>query len=193
MEHIFDVRQAVANIVTLTRPGGKVYVEVPDSLRIATRGGAPFVEFNHKHINMFTPGTLARMFPALELVEAEEGVTDGFPVVHAAFELTDYASEFGEYIAQSAARRTVLPTHPVIVWGVGDSTMRLLGEGKLANAIYFVDRNPIFTGETIIGKPVKQAPDSAEDILIISPNFAGEILHDIERRGYANKVMVLEL
>lgn len=193
MEHIFDVDQAVANVVALTRPGGKVYVEVPDCLRIATRGGAPFVEFNHKHINMFTPGTLARMFPALELVETEEGVTDGFPVVHAVFERTDDASEFGKYVARSAARRTVLPKHPVIVWGVGDSTMRLLGEGRLTNAIYFVDSNPIFAGETIMGKPVKQAPDSADDILVISPNFADEILHDIGRRGYANKVTVLDL
>jgi len=133
------------------------------------------------------------MFPALELVDLKEGVTDDFPVVHAVFESTDAAAEFGGYIQRSSARTVDLPQHPVVVWGVGDTTLRLLGEGRLGNAIYFVDSNPIFAGETLRGKPVKQAPDTGDDILIISPNFADEILRDIGQRGYSNKVTVLDL
>ena len=62
LEHIIDVQGAVAGLRSLVKPGGLVYIEVPDAARYHDHLVAPFHDFNTEHINHFSVGTLKRLF-----------------------------------------------------------------------------------------------------------------------------------
>src|SRR4051794_752250 len=61
LEHIVDVRGGVAGLRSLVKPGGLVYIEVPDAARYHDHFVAPFHDFNTEHINHFSGPLLARL------------------------------------------------------------------------------------------------------------------------------------
>ncbi len=58
LEHVQDLEPAMAALTRLVRPGGLLYVEVPDARRYRDFVTAPFQDFNTEHINHFSPRTL---------------------------------------------------------------------------------------------------------------------------------------
>ena len=69
---------------------------------------------------------------------------------------------------------------PILVWGTGTHTLRLLAGGGLddANIVAFVDSNPRYHGRTLAGRPVIAPAELAgrkEAILISSRGFQREI------------------
>lgn len=61
LEHLWDVDQAVRVARRLLRPGGIVYVEVPDASRYLDPFVGPFEDFNSEHINHFSLGALSSL------------------------------------------------------------------------------------------------------------------------------------
>src|SRR5204863_9905717 len=110
------------------------------------------------------------------------------------------------YIAKSRAReerlqatvdRLVRERTPLLVWGVGTHTQRLLATSRLAeaNIVAFVDSNSKYRDRTIAGVPIL-GPDAvagrAESILISSLMFQAEIERQIrEDLRYPNPLIVL--
>ena len=73
LEHVWDVEEAMRAVTALVRPGGIVYVDVPDAARYCDAFAAPFQDFSTEHINHFTSPTLRTLFEAWGF----EGVWEG--------------------------------------------------------------------------------------------------------------------
>ncbi|HVC24617.1 MAG TPA: class I SAM-dependent methyltransferase [Acidimicrobiales bacterium] len=62
LEHLWDVPAAIASLVRLLRPGGLVYLDVPDAARYCHPLVVPFQDFNTEHTNHFSLRTLDLLF-----------------------------------------------------------------------------------------------------------------------------------
>lgn len=227
LEHIRDVEEVLGRIRRILADDGMVFIEVPDAARFASRPDAPFQEFSTEHINFFTAASLANLMRVhgfeqvhVETGEVEQNVGAMSPVisgfyrkcavpVHAADGLTrDETTEKGlvDYIDWSsrvdrgireAVDRLVESRDPVLVWGVGTHTSRLMATSRLADANIgaFVDSNPRYQGKQMHGVPVLAPAElrgRREPILISSRVFQHEIARQIrEDLGATNELILL--
>lgn len=204
LEHVLDLADAVARVRAVLSPGGIVYVEVPDAARYAECLAAPFQDFNTEHINHFGSASLANLFAAQGFVCIAEGaktldIAGGarYPACFGFFRLalekprpvawrrdSEFLVSLDHYITASAARlRTIndrlapVLLHPVIVWGVGQLTLKLLVETELSTAdiVAFVDGNPLHHGKKLRGRPIL-APEALRT-LPPCPIVIGSLLH----------------
>ena len=76
LEHIPDLDRAIAQFHRLLRPGGRVYLEVPDAGRYQPSLDAPFQEFSIEHINFFSKLSLVNLMHArgFRVLEADHTV-----------------------------------------------------------------------------------------------------------------------
>jgi SAM-dependent methyltransferase len=209
MEHIVDLGRAVSHFRRLLRPGGKVYLEVPDASRYESSQDAPYQEFSVEHINFFSSTSLANLMRRHGFRVLDTGLTMrplhevACPCAYGVFEDTavtealvhDSHTEPGlrEYIRGcqvederiSAAIRQALPAgEKMLVWGTGTHTLRLLASGGLdpTQIAAFVDSNSKYQGQQLHGLPVLAPQDlhqRREPILISSRSRQGEILKHI--------------
>ncbi len=205
LEHICDLRQAVRQIVSLLKPNGKTYIEVPDADRYSQYVNAPFQEFNTEHINHFSEQSLTTLFeqfgfkklsegfktiespkdiyvPAVYLV-FEKNVTTGIsapkfdkrPVVS----IRNYIKVSRDYLAElESVIEDVLSRHPeVIVWGAGQLFYKLFREPGLSSArvAAIIDSNPINQGKVLKGIGVV-SPEEAKKYTC--PIIITTTLHD---------------
>lgn len=223
LEHLVDLSGALRDMRSLLTPGGLLYVDVPDVSGFGCAGHAPpYQEFSVEHINYFSTGSLASLmrfngfrevFSRRAALEQAPGIT--VHEIKAAFR-PDGASR-GEpqrddttaaglraYIAASAAAdralaavisRLVAARTPIVVWGVGTLTQRLLALGGLDRAVIraFVDSNPRYQGRTVGGIPVI-SPEALrgrpEPILVSSLVHEAEIIRQIRADlGLGNEVV----
>jgi SAM-dependent methyltransferase len=224
LEHIRDLEGALRTMHQILNPGARIYFDVPDATQFADFPDAPFQQFSTEHINFFSGASLANLMRAhgFEQVFSEKVLrqyTDVtvMPSVHAAFEdrgaqlsapIPDTQSEarLREYIAQSQAvdtrirqliNRTAGNREPILVWGVGTHTQRLLATGGLdkVNISAFVDSNPKYHGQRLNDIPIV-SPDSLasrrEPILVCSRVFQKEIEQQIHQQLHlSNEVLSL--
>jgi hypothetical protein len=88
---------------------------------------------------------------------------------------------------------------PIAVWGVGQFTMRLLGETALGRATItaFIDSSPIHHGRTLAGSPIVAPAEVYRHIATDTPIVIGSLvnLESIEAAmrdlGLANPVIRL--
>ncbi len=86
---------------------------------------------------------------------------------------------------------------PILVWGVGTHTTRLLATSRLAeaNIVAFVESNARYHGKTLHGRPIL-APEALkerdEPVLISSRVFQHEIADQIRNElGCSNELILL--
>lgn len=222
LEHVEDVRGAISHVRRVLSPGGRVYAEVPDAANLAGRPDAPYQEFSTEHINFFSTASLSNLFATagFAVVTTGESIRQQhdnttYPAAFGVFEKADAAAvitrdevtERGlrRYIEESSAMETrtrevierVTGRGPVLVWGTGTHTQRLLSIGAFNNVriAAFVDSNPQFHGRQLQGIPVV-SPSSLEGrqepILISTRGFQSEIQDQIRRQlGLGNEIILL--
>jgi SAM-dependent methyltransferase len=214
LEHLRDLRGALDKMSGLLGSGGRIFVTVPDASEYAAGDDAPFQEFSLEHINYFGPQSLANLMAVhgFRCLSSEQGLQrvnarTVTPVIHGVFEKTgtkpsdvtwrkDAITQRGleRYIAKSecenAAIQPVLEElsatqEPVIIWGAGSHTLRLLGTSQLANANLraIVDSNPRYQGKRVQGVPIVK-PEAIRDmpgaILVSSRVFQQNICKQIQ-------------
>lgn len=213
LEHMRDLRTALRQVRNLLNPGGLLYIEVPDAVRFSSEADAPFQEFSVEHINYFSTTSLRNLLGAAGFDEIEsrpspspQGESTVSHVIHAMFRMGDdrvrleplerdretepalaayiRASSEVERGIRDAIEPWVRSGAPIIVWGVGTHTQRLLAESRLSQAriAAFVDSNPRYQGKDLNGIPI--LPPTAlrtrpEPILISSRFFQKEIERQI--------------
>lgn len=207
MEHIHDLTGAFENLRSILSPSGRLLIEVPDVTRFACYPDAPFQQFSTEHINFFSSISLRNLLGvngfreiSSEKFERNQSASTIMPVITGLFELYD-ESEFqiskdfetgpslDKYIHQSKKVHEEIQKvidnlaqgkKPIIVWGVGTHTLRLLSESSLgeANISAFVDTNSKYWGMALNGVPVLAPQDIVtrkEAILISSRVYQGAI------------------
>jgi SAM-dependent methyltransferase len=224
LEHIRDLETTLNTMRRILSPHARIYLDVPDATQFADWPDAPFQQFSTEHINYFSGASLANLMRShgFEQVFSETvlrqytGATV-MPSVHAAFEDRGVApvppvrDDRGEprlrqYIDQSRTvderirqliDRTAANREPILVWGVGTHTQRLLATGGLnhVNISAFVDSNPRYHGQRLHDIPIV-SPDSLkgrrEPILVCSRVFQKEIEQQIHQQlQLSNEVLSL--
>ena len=225
LEHVQDLAGALSQIRSVLRPGGMLYLEVPDATRYAEFLAAPYQEFNTEHINHFSVVALQNLLSRSGFAITEAGrktipspPAALYPAAFALARLTEQAGDAApqrdvqtrpaieEYCALSAqimegidARlRRLRESHPrIVVWSVGQLTLKLLAQTALAEfeIAAFIDGNPIHHGERVLGvtvEPPDRLHEHPEPVVIAS------ILHEIviartirERLRLPNEIVFL--
>ena len=222
LEHLVDPQQTLRDIRAALSPQGLLYISVPDASRFARYMDSPYQQFSIEHIMYFTPGSLETMlraagFEQLSVREMDSLYTKtyNYPAVDAIFRPAPitagkYDAEgnrnIANYLHDSAEldqamddriRQLVETQEPILVWGVGTMTQRLMEKTQLPKAriVAFIDSNPHYHGKNLKGIPVinpADVPQHSETILISSLIFESEIREQIRTRlGCVNPIVTL--
>lgn len=212
LEHVPDLHSALRQLRELLSSDGYLFITVPDASRYVEGEDAPFQEFSVEHINFFGPDSLVNLLQTngfektsiqQDMIESNYRTTT--PVIHALFKNspTIWSSPFirdrrteielKSYIAKSARGNLQIQDNinslinkdqPIIVWGTGAHTLRLLATSRLGEAEIkaFVDSNPRYQGKSLNNIPIispQALEDMTETILISSRVYQEEIAHQI--------------
>ncbi len=214
LEHVCELGIALARLWNMLSSDGCIYVSVPDASRYVQGEDAPFQEFSVEHINFFGPISLTNLMSAnsfsqilcqQSMIQANYRTTT--PVIHAIYRKStavpstghltpDIQTEFGliAYIhkslqaddrPRSIINEIISSGRPIIVWGTGAHTLRLLANSRLGEAkiLAFVDSNPRYQGKQLNGTPIIAPTEltryPVHPILISSRVFQEEIFQQI--------------
>jgi 2-polyprenyl-3-methyl-5-hydroxy-6-metoxy-1,4-benzoquinol methylase len=208
LEHLCDVDSSLRLVCALLNPGGRLYIAVPDATRYRNWFSAPFQFLSMEHVNFFSQQSLANLLArhGFECVFSKRmksflGPQAVEPTIAGLFQrssspnkprleydsetepaLRDYIKLSKELDAKVSAQiGRLVDTHiPLLVWGVGTHTLRLLETSPLAraNILAFIDSNPRYQGKrlrdiSIIGP--QDVHDQSATILISSHTAEQEI------------------
>jgi SAM-dependent methyltransferase len=225
LEHLRDLGRAFEHLRAVLPAGGLLYVEVPDVTAFADWPNAPYQDFSTEHINFFSPVSLDNLMLAhgfsrvfLEQNHREQSYRTVMSNVSAVYrrdgaperrELRfdeESARGLGRYLAKSAEDDARLrgkidalvdARRPILVWGVGTHTSRLMATSRLAEAEIkaFIESNARYHGRTLHGRPILP-PDALKDhpepVLISSRVFQKEIADQIRNDlGCRNELITL--
>jgi SAM-dependent methyltransferase len=224
MEHIRDLDPAIEAIRELLAPAGRVYLAVPDAAHFDRNQDAPFQEFSLEHLNFFSTTSVTNLMQTrgFRFISAgssllEHSAATWCASIYCVFENTarrtgpwvrDHETEKGlaAYIrrsceAENRVRQTIedlaASGRPILVWGTGAHTQRLLSMSALAkvNIAAFVDSNPKYQGHELHGRPVlspENLTGRGEPILISSYAAQQEIATQIgEKLRLGNELILL--
>lgn len=235
LEHVKDVNQAVKCIHTLlTNDGhGRAYIEVPDASRYGECLSTPFQDFNTEHINHFSAVTLCNLMASNGFEPEQLGTKTllappphQYPTVYGVFhKCRDYPtyvcakddalrSSIEAFIESSRTlmnkieanlQRAIVATQPIIVWGTGELTFKLLEQTSLglSRIAFFVDSNPIYQRRRLMGRSII-GPDEITTCGECDPNKVGlpiviastlhqeAIIKSIKARGLDNPIVTLD-
>lgn len=224
LEHIRDLDVALIRLQQLLAPRGQVFLTVPDASQYVNGCDAPFQEFSVEHINFFGPQSVVNLLSRgnFSLVALEQSMLEVAPhtitpVVHALFKRDpdrelqwtkdeETAPALCRYIERSRSEDEGIRVKiaaiaatglPLIVWGTGAHTLRLMQSSALgsANIVAFVDSNPHYQGKLLNNAPIiapEQLGEYPVPVLISSRVYQTEIAEQIRcRYNFQNKLLLL--
>jgi SAM-dependent methyltransferase len=224
LEHVRDVRDAVSRVRPLLAADGMMCVVVPDATAFIDCLTAPFQHFSTEHINFFAPQSLTNLMRVSGFEEvhvsrflrdhctknAEPLLAGIFRVSREKAGVVDIDQDTGvairDYVRGSAemeqrmieSLKPLKMSHvPVLVWGVGTQTQRMLAVGAFdgINVKAYVDSNPKYQGKELAGVPVlspEEVRHRTETILVCSCLYHREIENQIRKDlGLANEVLAI--
>jgi|ERR1035437_1344099 ubiquinone/menaquinone biosynthesis C-methylase UbiE len=224
LEHIKDLDLALNELSIVLKPEGKVCILIPDASQYFNGKDAPFQEFSVEHINFFGPLSLTNLMIkhkfskiSIEQQVFEDNYNTLTPVILSIFikdkegnasiifdqETVDNLKKYitNCYIEEKSIyfkiEKIYLDYEPIVIWGTGAQTLRLLANSDLskANIIAFVDSNPKYQGNKLNNISVirpEELKDNQETILISTRAYQNEIEHQIkETLKLKNKIIKL--
>jgi len=225
LEHLRDLDHSFAHLRILLASEGLLYVEVPDATAFADWDNAPYQDFSTEHINFFAPISLDNLMRThgftrvfLERNHREQShrtVMSNLSAVYRKGPLPsgpelafddETAAGLERYVARCADEDARLHAkidaivdagRPILVWGVGTHTSRLMATSRLgeANIAAFIESNARYHGKTLHGRTILPPAALAarrEPVLISSRVFQKEIGDQIRNDlGCANELIEL--
>lgn len=223
LEHIADLRESIRKISSLLRQDGYLFIAVPDVMSFgATPPAEAFLEFALEHINFFSMVSLSNLMTSegfsqiaidshyndfygnhyllgiyrndikpKTVVQTDEKATAS---IEAYINLSKQKLE--QVIQQ--IENLVNSQEPVIIWGAGALTSRLLCDTNLgqANTRCIVDRNANLHGKILNGLSIKEPGIIKENqgltIFIASTTYAAEIKNTLKKQyGWTGKIITV--
>lgn len=212
MEHLPQLNLVLQKLNKMLILEGSLFITVPDASRYHEGEDAPFQEFSLEHINFFSRASLKNLLEVngFKHISYQEGMIESnyrttTPVIHGVFKKakTSKQSKFvrdnetekslRNYVnksiqedrhVQNAIDNVVKLGIPIIVWGTGAHTLRLLSTSKLGKAkiLAFVDSNPRYQGKHLMDVPIispESLKEFPEPIMISSRVYQEEIATQI--------------
>ena len=204
LEHLLDVRAAVASMFSLLSPGGLVYLEMPDATRYTDCLVAPFHDFNTEHINHFSPRTLRLLMDDHGFREVEVGrktvlcsPTDPYPALYGIWQRPEtvtssatsvsvddeLAAAIADYIQKSTALMARYATlldnaigeREVVLWGAGQLSMKLLAGPLRHHRVHSVIDSSTQKQGLHLGEVEIRAPEAIKGLPL--PIVVGSVHH----------------
>lgn len=227
LEHLCDIENSLYKVRELLSTGGLLFIEVPDVTRFEfyTSVYAPYMEFSVEHINYFSPQSLKALLSVygFDTVSLKRDVYEGENkdknyVIRGIFRkrnliekqiiefdidtiigLMNYisTSKQAEDYTFQIVNMLVEDQIPVIIWGVGSHTLRLLAISELAKAkiVAFVDSNTNYQGKKLNGIPLllPEELDGRNELILISTRvYQSKIVNQIKTElKLENKIITL--
>jgi len=201
-EHLPELNDSITSLIRILKPGGLLYLEVPDASSYWQHFSAPYQFLSIEHVNFFSNASLSNLLArhGFDCVFARKvprhlGPNSIEPGVAALFSLTgkggprqlDLETEPALLKYLESSRRLESEIHekiarvaeshvPVAVWGAGTHTLRLLETSKLADAriVAIIDSNARYQGKKLRGIPIVTPGEfrAADVTIIISSQVA---------------------
>lgn len=223
LEHIADLRRSMERISALVQDDGYLFIAVPD---VSSFGRAvpaePFLEFALEHINFFSANSLDNLlracgFEKVTVVSQHNDFYDNSYLLalyrrvaepstaivsdsEAASSLRAYVdlSRQGLQPVEAVATQLVASQEPLLLWGAGALTSRLLCDTCLgqANIRGVIDRNKGLQGKTLLNTLITP-PDSIGNyqgatVFIASTTYAAEIRETLLRQhAWTGRIITL--
>ena len=214
MEHIRDLSEAAKNLSSLVTEDGLIYIEVPDASNYHNYFFVPYYYFDCEHINHLNITALKNLFlsQSFECVYFEEKsivVSDdkSYPVLRTVFKkvksntantlsekdarvessINSYIDLSKQHSENNELNELVKHNEPILVWGAGMYTLRLLEDGLLdkCNIISFIDKDSNKQGNKInnisIASPDVIKMHAKTPIIIASAIHGKAIKSEIEQ------------
>jgi len=196
LEHIKDLHQTLNTLYAITAMNGMVIISVPD-MSVPASGEFPYQEFSREHINYFTDISLSNLMIKYGFhsvfSKKENGELVGFFRKESKSVQKDTNGEqrIQHYIDQSKKYEDAIYANlqqysntPVIVWGLGTFTQRLLIKNVLKNITVMIDSNPQYAGKKYnnidIIPPSELKKYKEPVILAISNRYVDAVVHTIK-------------
>ncbi|MHB0827796.1 class I SAM-dependent methyltransferase [Stutzerimonas nitrititolerans] len=223
LEHIADLRRSMERISALLRDDGYLFIAVPDASSFGRAVPAePFLEFALEHINFFSATSLDNLLRACgfekvivasqhndfydnsyllalyrRVAEPSSAIvsdSEAAPSLRAYVDL----SRQGLQSVEAVAAQLVKSQEPLLLWGAGALTSRLLCDTSLgqANIRGVIDRNKGLQGKTLLNTLITP-PDSighhqGATVFIASTTYAAEIRETLLRQhAWTGRIITL--
>ena len=209
LEHLYDIQIAIKRIARLIKPGGYLFVDVPDASEYSTHFLAPYYRYDQEHINHFSKHHLTNLMSwgnaqPVEIIQKEMPFAKYHPMPSLLGLYSKKESET-ELFTESSIKPDFQLKQAIVndliisrkedclsfnnegnvstaIWGIGAHTLRLLEESDLlkCNIRYFVDNNPHKTGKSIQGIPIISSSYFFDVMDKIDHVFIGSVLYGKE-------------
>lgn len=217
LEHILRFDLTMKSAWRMLKPGGKMYIEVPDASKYADTDFVPYWFFTYEHLfhwSLENYDNLAAAF-RFKILEKESYLKcHSYQVMYAILEKCEDKREIKYYgTAENAVRRYIEQCEgklepvvqdikrsgdKIILWGIGASTAQLLnGAFDELDVIKIVDSNPYRQNVTytVGGKKLRiEDPSTITEegtILILPLMYDTSIREQIKRMGLKNPIRSL--
>jgi len=224
LEHIKDMNLALQEIFKIVKNNGQICIVVPDASQYFNGKDAPFQEFSIEHINFFGPYSLVNLMlinkfskVIVEQHNFEVNFNTLTPAIIGIFKKDSYLQisiipdnetvvNLKKYIQNCQEEeksikikiaKIIEEQEPIIIWGTGAQTLRLLSNTDLKNSniTNFVDSNPKYQGNLLNNIPVISTEELKyrnETILISTRAYQNEIEFQIRNvLNLPNKIIKL--
>lgn len=223
LEHVLHPREQVREVGRYLRPGGYLFICVPDASAFPAHAKAPFQEFSVEHINFFTARSLANAMglegyslvaersvalslgtdgegPALEAIYRWDGTArEAQPDSAGRAAVEDYIRRCQRLEDVIAERIDALASsgERIFVWGTGTHTLHLLETTRLRDCRIeaFLDSNPHYAGGTLAGRPVMAPADlrAADAPILVSSAVSQSGIARAARDRFGDDVQLILL
>jgi len=213
LEHVPDVPKFLGDLRRWIKPGGRVYIEVPDATSYAGHFTSICQGFNSEHINHFDHNHLgeALLRNGFHLRDYEHYLFDGYPCVCVLAEPRWFNANLR--VKVEAYRDKLVPQIKRVIehltceldgiecfsiWGIGQTTQMLLASGVIPSerVVEVTDTNTAYHSKQIEGLYVRAPQDfhPAPDmpILVCSQLHSASIIDRIREMGLTNRIITLE-
>jgi len=196
LEHIRDLHQTLDTLYAVTAINGMIIVSVPDMTTPAS-GELPYQEFSREHINYFTESSLSNLmmkygFYRIFLKKERGDLVVFFRKSPKSVQKDTFGKQCVQrYIEQSEKYEDEIYANllqysdtPIIIWGLGTFTQRLLVKNVLKNIVVMVDSNPKYAGKRYNDIDIitpRELTRYTEPILpAVSHRYVDAIIHTIK-------------
>ncbi|MBP2630523.1 MAG: class SAM-dependent methyltransferase [Firmicutes bacterium] len=224
LEHIVDLKNLIQVMSSLLKDHGVLYLELPDIMNFSTEKDMPFQEFSVEHVNFFSIESLKNLLSLQNLFLDKYYIEDKYfdcltaSCIHASFiKKANCQYEIKkDCLGKDAVKKYIVDSYkihnkvnevlikmvetqePVVVWGVGTHTLRMLEQSNLkkCNIVALVDSNPRYVNGTwknlTIKSPICLKEYKYAVILLSTIRYKEEMIRKIrDEMKLQNKILFL--